>query len=78
MPKLKVTTSRSHEIPSGTKIIRNDDDFVTLAKKRPNGVIMFFTSESDGIDSIDLLNDSNWIEITQDEILEIVRVFNIK
>lgn len=64
--KLTISVSHEIEVPSGTKIIRNDD-YVTLAKKKGN-IISVFTCSSQDISSYDLNEEDVWTEFSKEEL----------
>lgn len=71
MATIKVESNILVSVPNGTKIIRNDGEFITLMRKLRGGNVLLFTSDSESINSIDLNNESNWNEFTKDEMIKI-------
>lgn len=64
--KLTISVSHQIDLPSGTKVIRNDD-WVTLAKKSGQAVSVF-SCESQDVSGFDLTDESVWAVFTKDEL----------
>ncbi len=69
MANLKIQTTLEISVPTGVKVIRNDE-FITLAKKGKNSV-QIFTCLNSEISNTDLNNESNWLFLSHAELEKI-------
>lgn len=74
MNNVTVTVKQKLTIPNGVKVITNDGNFLTLAKKKSGGIYLLFTGESHRVEGIDLLDENNWTEYTRAELLSILKI----
>ena len=64
---LKITTSGTLSVPTGTKVITNDE-WVTLAKKDKTGKVSILTCLATDIHQQELHEENNWLVLTKKEL----------
>ena len=69
MAILKIQTTLEISVPSGVKIIRNDE-WITLAKKSKDKV-QIFTCLNSEVSNTDLNDERNWLFLSLDELKKI-------